>query len=343
MLERDLAYRRRSSVNWCPSCQTVLANEQVIDGACWRCGTTVTTRELEQWFFRITHYADELLDATNTLTEWPEKVLTMQQNWIGRSEGARVRFALAQAGMRDAGSGVPGSGRVTIEVFTTRIDTIYGATFVMLAPEHGLVNVFAKELDVPTRLENAWQTILAGHETLIDLPFANFCANGFAQKRYFAQMAGAGLDSRAVAMVDWELKKRIGALAYVVACFKALRGKMPQVMVSDGTQSISAEMVLIGNGRFYGGRYEAFPMADLRDAMLEVSIWPKVDIPSAIRSSWGLLTNKLYSTGGVRHFKAAKITISATDPVPFHLDGEDAGMLPVEFSVEPRALRVIVP
>src|SRR4051812_22877710 len=165
MLERDLAYRRRSTVNWCPSCQTVLANEQVIDGACWRCGTTVTTRELEQWFFRITHYADELLDATNTLTEWPEKVLTMQQNWIGRSEGARVRFALnerekrpAVGDRRSAASGpigtnaqeassqspaaerqpqdrdVPGqppaAGRQrpkTIEVFTTRIDTIYGA------------------------------------------------------------------------------------------------------------------------------------------------------------------------------------------------------------------------
>ena len=159
MLERDLAYRRRSNVNWCPSCQTVLANEQVIDGACWRCGTTVTTRELEQWFFRITHYADELLDATNTLTEWPEKVLTMQQNWIGRSEGARVRFALAQPGMRDPGSGIRGSGKTaalsdsgsrttdpgTIEVFTTRIDTIYGANFLLLAPEHPLVQGWSKE------------------------------------------------------------------------------------------------------------------------------------------------------------------------------------------------------
>ncbi len=94
MLERDLAFRKRSNVNWCPSCQTVLANEQVVDGGCWRCGTTVTTRELEQWFFRITHYADELLEAADRLPGWPDKVLTMQRNWIGRSEGARVRFAL---------------------------------------------------------------------------------------------------------------------------------------------------------------------------------------------------------------------------------------------------------
>jgi leucyl-tRNA synthetase len=131
MFERGLAYRRRSSVNWCPSCQTVLANEQVVDGGCWRCGTPVETRELEQWFFRITAYADELLDATTALTQWPEKVLTMQRNWIGRSEGARVKF------------GIEGDANATIEVFTTRIDTIYGATFVLLGPEHPLVSVFA--------------------------------------------------------------------------------------------------------------------------------------------------------------------------------------------------------
>jgi leucyl-tRNA synthetase len=132
MFERGLAYRRRSSVNWCPSCQTVLANEQVVDGGCWRCGTTVVTRDLEQWFFRITAYADELLKGLDTLPEWPEKVLVMQRNWIGRSEGARITFPLA--GSRDG-----------IEVFTTRIDTIYGATFVLLAPEHRMVDRFAAE------------------------------------------------------------------------------------------------------------------------------------------------------------------------------------------------------
>jgi len=131
MLERGLAYRRRSSVNWCPSCQTVLANEQVVEGACWRCGTPITARELEQWFFRITAYADELLQGLDTLTEWPEKVLVMQRNWIGRSEGARLRF--------------PVVGGEPIEVFTTRIDTVYGATFVLLAPEHPLVDRFADE------------------------------------------------------------------------------------------------------------------------------------------------------------------------------------------------------
>jgi leucyl-tRNA synthetase len=144
MFERGLAYRRRSSVNWCPSCNTVLANEQVVDGGCWRCGTPVEVRELEQWFFRITAYADELLDQTVTLTHWPEKVLTMQRNWIGRSEGARVKFPLADR-IPDPRSPIP----EFIEVFTTRIDTIYGATFVLLAPEHPLVGTLAEKSNDP--------------------------------------------------------------------------------------------------------------------------------------------------------------------------------------------------
>jgi leucyl-tRNA synthetase len=142
MLERDLAFRRRSTVNWCPSCQTVLANEQVVDGKCWRCGSVVETRDLEQWFFRITKYADELLEGIEELPEWPEKVLTMQRNWIGRSEGARVRFPLSE------------SGQESIEVFTTRIDTIYGANFLLLAPEHPLVQQWAKEGADKTFLDN---------------------------------------------------------------------------------------------------------------------------------------------------------------------------------------------
>jgi leucyl-tRNA synthetase len=130
MFERGLAYRKRSTVNWCPVDNTVLANEQVVDGACWRCGSVVEQRSLEQWFFKITEYADELLAGLDTLTEWPEKVVVMQRNWIGRSEGARLKFPVV--GASDA-----------IEVFTTRIDTIYGATFVVLAPEHPLVETFA--------------------------------------------------------------------------------------------------------------------------------------------------------------------------------------------------------
>jgi leucyl-tRNA synthetase len=124
--EKGLAYRREAPVKWCPKDQTVLANEQVIDGRCERCGTEVESRNLTQWFFKITEYADALLDETALLESWPEKVLTMQRNWIGRSEGARVVFT------------VQGSGE-ELPVFTTRPDTLFGATFFVLAPEHPLV------------------------------------------------------------------------------------------------------------------------------------------------------------------------------------------------------------
>ncbi len=144
MFERGLAYRRRSTVNWCPVDQTVLANEQVIDGACWRCGTMVVQKDLEQWFFRITAYAEDLLTATDSLSKWPEKVLTMQRNWIGRSEGARVAFAIDH-GPPKLHAKADGLADESIEVFTTRIDTIYGATFVLLAPEHPVVARFAEE------------------------------------------------------------------------------------------------------------------------------------------------------------------------------------------------------
>src|SRR5215475_5005686 len=141
MFERGLAYRKRSTVNWCPVDNTVLANEQVVDGACWRCGTIVEQRSLEQWFFKITAYADELLAGLDTLKEWPEKVVVMQRNWIGRSEGARLTFPLV------------GASNVGIEVFTTRIDTIYGATFVVLAPEHPLVETLATMPKAPPTLK----------------------------------------------------------------------------------------------------------------------------------------------------------------------------------------------
>jgi leucyl-tRNA synthetase len=129
MLERGLAYRKRSTVNWCPSCQTVLANEQVEDGRCWRCESEVSKRDIEGWFFKITAYADELLDWCDRLSGWPERVITMQKNWIGRSEGAE--FDLAVVGRPD----------LTVRVFTTRPDTGFGMTYAVLAPEHPLVDV----------------------------------------------------------------------------------------------------------------------------------------------------------------------------------------------------------
>jgi leucyl-tRNA synthetase len=140
LFEKGLAYRKKSKVNWCPKCATVLANEQVVNGCCWRHeDTLVEQRELEQWFVRTTKYADELLSGLDKLDGWPEKVRTMQRNWIGRSEGTLVDFKLDYA-ENHTGFGPGGS---TIPVFTTRVDTIFGATSVQLAPEHPIVKDLA--------------------------------------------------------------------------------------------------------------------------------------------------------------------------------------------------------
>ncbi|MCK4240276.1 MAG: leucine--tRNA ligase, partial [Candidatus Atribacteria bacterium] len=132
LYKKGLAYKKKAVVNWCPSCSTVLANEQVVEGKCERCGAEVIKKELSQWFFKITEYAQRLLDDMELLEEWPERVLTMQRNWIGRSEGARIEFS------------IKGSNK-TIPVFTTRPDTLLGATYFLLAPEHPLVEEIIKD------------------------------------------------------------------------------------------------------------------------------------------------------------------------------------------------------
>ena len=136
MWERGLAYRKKNPVNWCPSCNTVLANEQVTDGKCWRCGSVPEKRDLEQWYLKITDYAQELLDDLDQLTGWPERVKQMQANWIGRSEGAEVDFTLCDE------AGEPTDTKIT--VFTTRADTLFGCSFFLLAPEcEGLMDLVA--------------------------------------------------------------------------------------------------------------------------------------------------------------------------------------------------------
>ena len=140
--ERGLAYRKEGLVNWCPVDQTVLANEQVVDGHCERCGAEVEAKNLTQWYFKITDYADALLDEMDTLEQWPERVLTMQRNWIGRSDGARVIFRVA------------GSGE-ELPVFTTRPDTLFGATFFVLAPEHPLVETLTDSPEVRDYVRHA--------------------------------------------------------------------------------------------------------------------------------------------------------------------------------------------
>ncbi len=155
LFERGWAYRKNAPVNWCPKDQTVLANEQVIQGACERCGTMVERRDLTQWFFRVTEFAQRLLDDMDQMVEWPERVITMQRNWIGRSEGADVEFEVAETGQR-------------ITVFTTRPDTLWGVTFFVFAVEHPLVPELARLAgtwsDVEPLLEKVRHTPLNSRE-----------------------------------------------------------------------------------------------------------------------------------------------------------------------------------
>jgi YegS/Rv2252/BmrU family lipid kinase len=207
----------------------------------------------------------------------------------------------------------------------------------------GTVNVFAREIRMPKNVDAAWTVILTGKETRIDLPQAQFGVEKEPQRRYFAQMAGAGWDSLAVERVSLKLKKRIGGAAYVVAGLQALIKSLPEIIVSDGILSLTGRLVLIGNGIFYGGSYRVFPLADLRDGLLEVTILPRLGFFSLLRALYGLGFNALYTTGQARHLRGRSITLTSAAPVPFHVEGENVGFLPTEFTIQQGALRVIVP
>ena len=173
--ERGLVERKSSAVNWCPSCMTVLANEQVVgDSQCWRCKSTVEKRELEQWYYKITDYAQMLLDDLDELTGWPERVKAMQANWIGRSEGAEVDFTLCDV------AGEP--SEETITVFTTRPDTLFGCTFFLLAPEHPLVKQFV----LGTEFESAVLAVVetAARETAVERQLGERVKHGAFTGRY---------------------------------------------------------------------------------------------------------------------------------------------------------------
>ena len=133
MYKKGLVFRKKSNVNWCPSCKTVLANEQVKEGKCWRCDSNVEQKELEQWFIKITQYADELLEGHKLLSGWPEQVLSMQKNWIGKSHGAQMKFDIAGSDKK-------------LEIFTTRPDTIFGVTFMVVSPEHPMLKEFKDKI-----------------------------------------------------------------------------------------------------------------------------------------------------------------------------------------------------
>ena len=207
----------------------------------------------------------------------------------------------------------------------------------------GTVNVFARELAIPLQLAPAWKTICEGTEIRIDLPQVEYGANGKTQKRYFAQLAGAGLDARAIELVEWKWKKKIGPLAYVLAGLNALRGEPSRITASGGKQSATGGLVLVGNGRLYGGHYQVFPQGDLRDGLLEVCVFPRVNWLTLARCGPALLLLKRLPAGVSEAFQAETLTLSSPAPAPLEVDGELLGHLPAKFSIERCRLRVVAP
>jgi leucyl-tRNA synthetase len=240
MFQRGLAYKQRSRVNWCPSCQTVLANEQVENGCCWRCDSEVVPKEIEGWFFKITDYAEELLAWCDRLPGWPERVLTMQRNWIGKSEGAE--FDLPVAGRTD----------LSVTIFTTRPDTSFGMTYAVLAPEHPLVDKLAMDEQERARITAFRQEV--GRESEIERMAAdrpkrgirlNACAvNPFTGKEiplFIADYVLMGYGTGAIMAVpgedtrDWDFAKQNGLR--IIATVKRPEGwQETEAYLGDGVK-----------------------------------------------------------------------------------------------------------
>jgi len=253
MYERGLAYKRSSYVNWCNSCQTVLANEQVEGGACWRCDQPVVQKEMEQWFFKITDYVEELLDYTTKLPGWPERVLTMQQNWIGKSYGSKILFPLE-------------SGAGSITVFTTRADTLFGATFMSIAPEHPMVDSLCADCshkeEVLRFVERAKQAKRSDRSTDLmekeGVFTGSFCVNPMTQARmpiYVANFVVMEYGTGAVMAVpahdqrDFEFAMKYGLPIRVVI---RPEDSASPASVNELTAAFEADGILVDSGAFSG-------------------------------------------------------------------------------------------
>lgn len=206
----------------------------------------------------------------------------------------------------------------------------------------GTINVFARELGFPLEPAAAWDTLQQARERRIDLPFIE-AGTPETRRYYFAQLAGAGLDARAIELVNWPLKKKLGPLAYVLAGLKAMTESLPTISVSDGDKVIRGELALIGNGKLYGGTYRIFPDADFCDGHLDVCVFPKTSWPVLLRCGWSLLLKGRLPERTVVRFRAKSFNITSSGDAAFEVDGELAGRLPVHVGVRPDALRVLAP
>lgn len=207
----------------------------------------------------------------------------------------------------------------------------------------GTANVFARELGIPLRMAACWDILRQGKTDTVDLVRASYQAQGKTVERFFAQVAGAGLDARAVELVDWKLKKRTGFLAYVVAGLKALTETQPRITASTDQGESQGQLVLLGNGRLYGGPFPLFPNAHLRDGRLDVRVFPQANWITASKVGFALLTRRFDAIARSQQLTVATLDLRADRRTPLQIDGELAGELPARFEVVPQALRVIVP
>lgn len=257
-------------------------------------------------------------------------------------DGERLAFEAAREGF-DVVVAVGGDGTMN-EVVNgiARNPGGLSACSLGIVPQ-GTANVLAKELAIPPKVHAAWDVIQAGHTRRIDVILAQFEKDGEERRRFFVQLAGAGLDARATEVVDWSLKKRWGFLAYVVACLKAMREKHASIVVTDDALEAQGELVLLGNGRFYGGAFEVFPGADLSDGKVDAAVLPRITSRVVGACCWAAATNRWAHLRCVERFKAPKLRLASSQRVPLEVDGEPVGVLPATLAVQPLALNVIVP
>jgi YegS/Rv2252/BmrU family lipid kinase len=207
----------------------------------------------------------------------------------------------------------------------------------------GTINVFARELGLPTNPDEAWPILQRGNERRIDLPRIESGASDNATRTYFAQLAGAGLDARAIQIVDWPLKKRIGPLAYVVAGLKAMTEEQAMLTIADGTRTTTGQLVLVGNGSRYGGSFRIFPDAEVTDGWLHVAVFPRVDWLTLIHCGLTLLSTRELPRRKVVRLRVKSFTLTSQPASRFEVDGELGDPLPARFTVQPAGLRVLVP
>ena len=210
----------------------------------------------------------------------------------------------------------------------------------------GTVNVMARELGIPLDFDAAWRIIQRGHQRAIDLPWMEFEIDGETKRRCFPALGGAGMDARACELVGWELKKRSGQLAYIVAGFQAVSEEMPSFCVAANGQVIkSAQLIMLGNGHMYGGPFDVFPQASLDDGKVDAIVAETVSGWRAAEYAHAILTGTLPSLEGIHYLQAAEMELVPNDGerVVVQLDGDAMGQLPAKISVQPRALRMVVP